>query len=95
MVRTFLEEQTLQEIGDIWGVTEARVCQIRNRALQNLRARLGALVDRLPAAAAAPTRDARRGTRPSRRAARRARVHKMPAKKKPPRREPFELAEAA
>lgn len=35
--RTFIEEQSLSEVGRALGVTESRVCQIRARALKSLR----------------------------------------------------------
>ena len=44
IVLSYWEELTLAQIGSILGVTESRVCQIRNRALAGLRLRLAQLV---------------------------------------------------
>jgi RNA polymerase sigma factor FliA len=37
----YYEGLTLSEIGDVLGVTESRACQIRTKAILQLRARLG------------------------------------------------------
>ncbi len=39
---SFFEEMTLSEIGDLLGVSESRVCQLRGRALRTLRTELTA-----------------------------------------------------
>ena len=44
IILSYWEELTLAQIGSILGVTESRVCQIRNRALARLRLRLARLV---------------------------------------------------
>jgi RNA polymerase sigma factor FliA len=36
----YFEELTMKQVGEVMGVTESRVCQIRQRALQRLRERL-------------------------------------------------------
>jgi RNA polymerase sigma factor for flagellar operon FliA len=95
MVRTFLEDQTLQEIGDLWGVTEARVCQIRNRALQSLQARLGALAPTPVRTTTVATRRSRKSPQHSRRALRPAQARTIPSKRKMIRRDRFQFAEAA
>jgi RNA polymerase sigma factor for flagellar operon FliA len=34
---SYYEELTLREIGQVWGLTEGRICQIRSRAVERLR----------------------------------------------------------
>jgi RNA polymerase sigma factor for flagellar operon FliA len=95
MVRTFVEDQTLQEIGDLWGVTEARVCQIRNRAIQSLQARLGALAPTPASTPTVPIRRPRQSIQYSGRSLRPAHARTAPSKKKTVRRDQFQFAEAA
>ena len=62
---SYYEELTLREIGQIWGLTEGRICQIRSRAIGRLREIMAEATGEIKPAKKTKTRTARRPNRKS------------------------------
>lgn len=62
---SYYEELTLREIGQLWGLTEGRICQIRSRAIERLRQIMAEATGEIQPEKRTKTRTVRRANRRS------------------------------